>query len=80
MKIISFLYNLPILPIVLAYQFYVTYKLVRDNDEFKLDDIDSEEKLWAEIKPYVDKMYETYKYPFHLFCILFWITFLRIVW
>lgn len=80
MKLINFLYNLPTLPIVLAYQFYVTYRLVRDNDEFKLDDIDSEEKLWDEVKPYVDEMYKTYKYHFHLVCILFWINFLRIVW
>jgi hypothetical protein len=79
MRIISFLFNLPILPFMLAYQFYVTYKLVRDNDEFKLDDIDSEEKLWGEIKPYVDKMYETYKYAFHVFCILFWITVFRFI-
>jgi hypothetical protein len=79
MKIISFFYNLPILPFVLAYQFYVTYRLVRDNDDLKLDDIDTEEKLWAEVKPHVEQMYETYKYPFHVFCILFWITFFRFI-
>lgn len=79
MKLISFLYNLPLLPIVLGYQFYVTYRLVRDNDEFKLDDIDTEEKLWSEVKPHVEQMYETYKYPFHVFCILFWITVFRFI-
>lgn len=80
MKYLMFIYRMPMWFIILCYQLYVTYMIVKDSDPQDLESINTEEDLAKHLKPHVDKFYTTYRVPLNIFTIIFWLSFIKIVW
>jgi hypothetical protein len=78
MRLIAFLYRLPILPILIGYELYVINRIVKESDMNDLMEIQSSGDLQKITHPYLETFRKKYSGPLHLFSILSWITFIRI--
>lgn len=79
MRIIAFLYRLPGLPIMIGYELYVINKIVRESNIEDLMEIQSSGELKKHIEPHMDTFRKDYAAALHLFSILSWLTFIRII-
>ncbi len=79
MRFLKFLYTLPVLPILIGYELHVIFMIVKETDPDQLMDIETEKELKNHTTPHMDNFRKKYAGPLHLFSILFWITFIRIV-
>jgi hypothetical protein len=79
MRIVAFLYRLPVLPILIGYELYVINRIVKESDVTDLMEIQSKGELKTHIEPHMDTFKKDYAAALHLFSILSWITFIRIV-
>ncbi len=79
MRIVAFLYRLPVLPIMIGYELYVINRIVRESNIDDLMEIQSNGELKKHTEPHMDTFRKDYAAALHLFSILSWITFIRIV-
>jgi hypothetical protein len=79
MRIVAFLYRLPVLPIMIGYELYVINRIVRESNIEDLIEIQSNGELKKHTEPHMDTFRKDYAAALHLFSMLSWITFIRIV-
>lgn len=79
MRILAFLYRLPVLPIMIGYELYVINRIVRESNIDDLMEIQSSGELKKHTEPHMETFRKDYTAALHLFSILSWITFIRIV-
>jgi hypothetical protein len=79
MRIVAFLYRLPVLPIMIGYELYVINRIVKESNIDDLMEIQSNGELKNHTEPHMDTFRKDYAGALHLFSILSWITFIRIV-
>lgn len=79
MRILSFLYRLPALPIMIGYELYVINRIVKASNIDDLTEIQSNGELKKHTEPHMETFRKEYSATLHLVSILSWITFIRIV-
>ncbi len=78
MRVLSFLYRLPALPIMIGYELYVINRIVRESNIDDLMEIQSSGELKKHTDPHMETFRKEYSATLHLVSILSWITFIRI--
>jgi hypothetical protein len=79
MRIVAFLYRLPVLPIMIGYELYVINRIVKESNIDDLMEIQSNGELKKHTEPHMDTFRKDHAAALHLFSILSWIIFIRIV-
>jgi hypothetical protein len=79
MRFLKFLYTLPVLPILIGYELHVIFMIVKETDHDELMNIEAKKELKYHTAPHLESFRKKYAGPLHLFSILSWITFIKIV-
>lgn len=80
MKLLIKLFSLPVLPIIMLYGLYVTYRIVKDtDDDEKLDELaNDEQKFNSILDGYYSEFHKKWGVLLNCISLVFWLFFIKI--